>query len=431
MLLIYTFKIAPRFTYIMKQIFTRILGIDIIFTTKVEDFIKHSGPKITYSKLPLQNEFFIRSSDLLFEHGIRDFQIQLEEWDGIPCFFNTNDISAIPYDIFAASFYLLTRYEEYLPYLKDHHGRFPPSESFAFQNEVLKYPLIDIWAFAFLKKLKERFPTIESKERKFKYTSIIDVTTSHCFAHRGVVRGLAGFFLDIGRFKIKRVLQRLSVVLKLKKDPYDNYFELIDWHKELDIKSMFFFQFAEYSTYDKNVSPENNSFKYLIKAVADYSEVSLSASFSSFNNVDLLKEEKNRLANVINKPVNHVRLRYNRIDAPGTYRNLVEAEFTDDYTMGYTHEIGFKAGTCTPFYFYDVAIDVQQPIKIHPFAVHDYALAKVTSEEEALELLEGVYQEVKKVNGHFITIFSNELLGQEHSFNWLELYKKVIEKYHA
>ena len=160
MLLIYTFKIAPRFTYIMKQIFTRILGIDIIFTTKVEDFIKHSGPKITYSKLPLQNEFFIRSSDLLFEHGIRDFQIQLEEWDGIPCFFNTNDISAIPYDIFAASFYLLTRYEEYLPYLKDHHGRFPPSESFAFQNEVLKYPLIDIWAFAFLKKLKERFPTI-------------------------------------------------------------------------------------------------------------------------------------------------------------------------------------------------------------------------------------------------------------------------------
>ena len=227
------------------------------------------------------------------------------------------------------------------------------------------------------------------------------------------------------------MLQRLSVVLKLKKDPYDNYFELIDWHKELDIKSMFFFQFAEYSTYDKNVSPENNSFKYLIKAVADYSEVSLSASFSSFNNVDLLKEEKNRLANVINKPVNHVRLRYNRIDAPGTYRNLVEAEFTDDYTMGYTHEIGFKAGTCTPFYFYDVAIDVQQPIKIHPFAVHDYALAKVTSEEEALELLEGVYQEVKKVNGHFITIFSNELLGQEHSFNWLELYKKVIEKYHV
>lgn len=431
MLLIYTFKIAPRFTYIMKQIFTRILGIDIIFTTKVEDFIKHSGPKITYSKLPLQNEFFIRSSDLLFEHGIRDFQIQLEEWDGIPCFFNTNDISAIPYDIFAASFYLLTRYEEYLPYLKDHHGRFPPSESFAFQNEVLKYPLIDIWAFAFLKKLKERFPTIESKERKFKYTSIIDVTTSHCFAHRGVVRGLAGFFLDIGRFKIKRVLQRLSVVLKLIKDPYDNYFELIDWHKELDIKSMFFFQFAEYSTYDKNVSPENNSFKYLIKAVSDYSEVSLSASFSSFNNVDLLKEEKNRLANVINKPVNHVRLRYNRIDAPGTYRNLVEAEFTDDYTMGYTHEIGFKAGTCTPFYFYDVAIDVQQPIKIHPFAVHDYALAKVTSEEEALELLEGVYQQVKKVNGHFITIFSNELLGQEHSFSWLELYKKVIEKYHV
>ena len=63
MLLIYTHKITSRFSYTMKQIFTRILGMEIIFTTKVEDFIKHTGPKITYSKQPLQNEFFVRSNE--------------------------------------------------------------------------------------------------------------------------------------------------------------------------------------------------------------------------------------------------------------------------------------------------------------------------------------------------------------------------------
>ena len=116
MLLIYTHKITSRFSYTMKQIFTRILGIDIIFTTKVEDFIKHTGPKITYSKHPLQNEFFVRSNDLLFVHGITDLQITVEEWEGTACFFRTSEPSAIPYDIFAASFYLLTRYEEdFLP----------------------------------------------------------------------------------------------------------------------------------------------------------------------------------------------------------------------------------------------------------------------------------------------------------------------------
>lgn len=431
MLLIYTHKITPRFSYTMKQVFTRILGIDIIFTTKVEDFIKHTGPKITYSKQPLQNEFFVRSNELLFVHGINDLQITVEDWEGTPCFFRTNEPGVIPYDIFSASFYLLTRYEEYLPYLKDTHGRFPPLESIASTYSFMQLPLVDIWAYKFLDKLKERFPTVVSKKRKYQHTSIIDVTSSHCFAHRGPMRGLAGLLYDLGTFKLKRVVQRTSVWLKINKDPYNNYASLIEIQKKYQIKSIFFFQFANYSTYDKNVSPENNNFKYLIKSVADYSLVSLAASYSSFKDIELLKEEKKRLSNVVNRPINYSRMRYNRVDIPYTYRNLVEAEFTDDYTMGYTHEMGFRAGTCTPFYFYDITMEEKQPIKIHPFAVHDYALLNSNSEDAALEKIRIYYDQVKKVNGHFVTIFSNELLGGDQAINWLSLYNKVIEKYHA
>jgi len=431
MLLIYTHKITARFSYTMKQVLTRILGIDIIFTTKVEDFIKHTGPRITYSKQPLQNEFFVRSNELLFVHGIYDLQIAVEDWEGTPCFFRTNEPSAIPYDIFSASFYLLTRYEEYLPYLKDTHGRFPPLESIASTFNFMQIPVVDIWAYKFLDKLKERFPNVVSKKRKYQHTSIIDVTSSHCFAHRGPMRGLAGLLYDLGTFKLKRVVQRTSVWLKIKKDPYNNYASLIEIQKKYQIKSIFFFQFANYSTYDKNVSPENNNFKYLIKSVADYSLVSLAASYSSFKDIKLLKEEKKRLSNVVHRPINYSRMRYNRVDIPDTYRNLVEAEFTDDYTMGYTHEMGFRAGTCTPFYFYDITMEEKQPIKIHPFAVHDYALLNSNSEDEALDKIGIYYDQVKKVNGHFITIFSNELLGGDQAINWLNLYNKVIEKYHV
>ena len=106
----------------MKHVFIRILGIDVSFTTTVEDFIKHSGPKITYSKTPLQNEFFIRSNSLLFEQGISDVDIIMNDWDGLPCFFEAGERSNIPFDIFSASFYLLSRYEEYLPHVKDELG---------------------------------------------------------------------------------------------------------------------------------------------------------------------------------------------------------------------------------------------------------------------------------------------------------------------
>lgn len=432
MLLIYTHKITPRFSYVMKQLFTRILGIEISFTTKVEDFIKHSEAKITYTKQPLQNEFFVRSNDLLFEQGINDLEITVRDWGGTPCFFSAGERSNIPFDIFSASFYLLSRYEEYLPHVKDNHGRFPPKESIAYQQKFLQLPVVDIWAYKLLERLKDRFPDLEYKRKRYQFTSLVDVTTSHSYAYRGIVRSVAGLFYDLGSLKLKRVFERLRVWLYPDKDPYDNFSLIIDLHKKYHIKSIFFFQFATYSTYDKNVSPNKNKFRFLIKSIADYSKIALSASYSSFNNIELLKKEKKNLSGVINRPIDASRMRYNRVDLPQTYRNLVEAEFTDDYTMGYTHEIGFRAGTCTPFYFYDITLEIQQPIRIHPFTLHDYALVNFKNKEEMLHQVDFLYKQVKKVNGDFTIVFSNELLGGAlHKVDWKVLYITLLKTYNV
>ncbi|EAR02138.1 polysaccharide deacetylase family protein [Maribacter sp. HTCC2170] len=415
----------------MRQVFTRILGIEVTFTTKVEDFIKHSGAKITYTKQPLQNEFFVRSNDLLFEQGINDLQINVLDWEGVPCFFTSSENSSIPFDIFSASFYLLSRYEEYLPHVKDMHGRFSPKDSLAFRNNFLRTPVVDIWANKLLDRLLERFPDLEIIKKRYKYTSIIDVSTSHCYAHRGFTRSLAGFLMDLGNFRLRRLFKRVGVWFNPKKDPYNNFEFLINIKKQFKIECMFFFQFASYSTYDKNVSPNNNSFKFLIKSIADYCKVSLATSYSSFNDSDLLKKEKKNLSGVINRPVEYSRMRYNRVDVPQTYRNLVEAEFTDDYTMGYTHEIGFRAGTSFPFYLYDINMEVQQPIRVHSFAFHDYALHEDNSINDILEKVKPLYKEVKMVNGEFISVFSNELLGTDHNVNWKDIYKTIIKNYHV
>ncbi len=414
MLLIYTHKITPRFSYVMRQVFTRILGIEVSYTTKVEDFIKHSGAKITYTKQPLQNEFFVRSNDLLFEQGINDIQINVADWEGTPCFFTASENSSIPFDIFSASFYLLSRYEEYLPHVKDVHGRFSPKDSLAFQNNFLRLPVVDIWANKLLDRLLERFPDLEIKRKSYKYTSIIDVTSSHCYAHRGFTRSLAGFLLDMGNFRLRRLFKRIAVWFNPKNDPYNNFAFLIDIKKKYNLNCMFFFQFASYSTFDKNVSPNNNNFRFLIKSIADYCKVSLATSYSSFNDSELLKREKKNLEGVINRQVEYSRIRYNRVDVPQTYRDLVDTGFTDDFTMGYTHEIGFRAGTSFPFYLYDINMEVQQPIRVHSFAFHDYALHEDTSMNDILDKVKSLYQEVKKVNGKLISVFSNELLGTQH-----------------
>ena len=149
MLLVYSHKITPRLKYTFKQVCTRILGIPVSFTTKVEAFIAHNSLKISYTKQPLSNEIFIRSHELLFEQGLSDVEIQVQDWEETKCFFSTGEKSVIPFDIFAASFYLLSRYEEYLPHVKDEYGRFTAKDSLAFKNGFLKQPVIDIWAYKF------------------------------------------------------------------------------------------------------------------------------------------------------------------------------------------------------------------------------------------------------------------------------------------
>lgn len=431
MLLIYTHKITNRLTYTMRHLFVQMMGVEVSFTTKVEDFIKHQGPKITYTKQALQNEFFIRSNDLLFEQGINDIQIKVQEWNGIPCFFKTDDRSNIPYDIFSASFYLLSRYEEYLPHVKDQLGRFPPETSLAYESGFLELPVVDLWVHQFFKILKERFPDIKTKERKYSFTSIINVTISHCYALRGLGRSLAGFFYDFSRFRLSRVWNRVVVWFNPKKDPFDNFSLLMEIHKRFKARTMFFFQFADYSTHDKNISIHKNRFRYLIKSVADYSIVSLSASMAAGENLETLKVEKRRLSDLINRPIKYSRVRYNKVFVPHTYRDLVEAEFTDDYSLGYTHYLGFRASTSVPFPFYDINLEVQQPIKIHPFAICDYALRKFKTKDEVFSKLDGLYQNTKLVKGDLVMVFSNELLGGKHKINWPELYQSLLKRYYV
>tara|TARA_R110001592_G_scaffold214969_1_gene468023 strand:+ start:2037 stop:3284 length:1248 start_codon:yes stop_codon:yes gene_type:complete len=415
----------------MRHIFVNILGVELDFTTKVEEFIKHTGPKITYTKQPLQNEFFIRSNEMLFEQGINDIQLTIADWEGTPCFFPTGERSNLPYDVFAASFFLISRYEEYLPHVKDIHSRFSPKDSIAYQNGFLQKPVVDIWAYKLLEALKERFEDFEYKIKGYDFVSVLDVATSHCYANRGIVRGLAGLIMDFGTFKLKRVVDRISVGLNRMKDPFDNYEELIALHKKYKVKCNFFFQFADYSKYDKNVSTNSMKFKSLIKYVADYAPVSLAASYSSFTDLELLKKEKANLEEVINRPVNSSKMRYNRVDVPETYRNLITAEFTDDYTMGYTYELGFRAGTCTEFQFYDIPLEVKQPIKVHPFAIHDYALSRIKKDEVILQQVKKITDEVRRVNGTTIVMFSNELLGNKDDRDWMSLYAEIVKVQHV
>ncbi len=434
MLLVYTHKVTPRVTYTFKHFFTRILQVQVEFTSKVEIFVAHNGLKLTYAKQPLGNEFFIKSDDLLFEQGINDVEVKMDDWQGIPCFFMNKQKATIPFDIFAATFYLLSRYEEYLPHLKDSYGRFSAEESLAYKHQFLDKPLIDIWAYKFRDLLIEKNENFDFKERSFEYISSIDVDLTYCFKHKGVIRTIGGFAKDILRLNVKDIWLRSMVILGLKKDPYNTFEELIYLQKEYGIKTIFFFLVSEYTTYDKNTSARNSKYRSLIKSTADYCKVGLHPSYFSMKNDLKLKKEKKRLEAITNSPVLRSRQHYLRLAMPETYQNLIGLEIKEDYTMGYAQHYGFRASTCTPFYFYDLDYEIQTPLKIFPFAVMDVTLKDYLglSYKKSYEIILQLAKEVEQVNGTFITLFHNETLSNKGKwFRWKKLYVDMFKQISA
>lgn len=407
MLLVYTHKITPRLRYTFKHLCTRILGIPVTFTTTIEDFIAHESIKMSYSKQPLSNEVFIRSHELLFEQGLSDIDINVQDWDHTKGFFSTGDKSALPFDIFAASFYLLSRYEEYLPHVKDDYGRFLASESIAFKNDFLHQPVVDIWAYKLKTTLELKFENFKFPNRVYNIQPVIDVPRAFYFRKKGLIRTVGGVFNDLIRFRLRRLYQRILVLSGVKRDPHDTFKWIINKQKNCNFKFVVLFLIGDYSTYDKNINVNKKEFVSLIKSVADYSKVGLKVSYFALDDISVLKKEKKKIEAIVNYELFACRNSYSKLNLPKSYRHLVELEIHEDYTMGYIKELGFRAGTCTPFLFYDLDYEVQTPLQIHSFHCLDAALLKYQSQLDKKEALERIIKEVKQVNGTFTPIFHN------------------------
>ena len=428
MLLVYSYKITPRLKYIFKQICTRILGIPVTFTTRIEEFIAHDSLKISYARQPLSNEVFLRSHELLFEQGLNDLDINVSDWDETKCFFANGEQSALPFDIFAASFYLLSRYEEYLPHVKDEYGRFTAEESLAFKNNFLQQPVVDIWAYKFQEVLKEHFPDFNYPERTYSITPVIDVPMAYTYKLKGVMRTFGGTVKDLISFNFKDIYTRYMVLLGLQNDPYDTFKYITNRQKHTKFKFVFFFLIGDFSTYDKNINVQKSQFVSLIKQIGDYCKIGLKTSFFALENKQILKIEKLRMEAIINNPLTASRHSFSKLNLPESYRNLVELEISEDYTMGYTKHIGFRAGTCTPFLFYDLDYEIQTPLHIHTYHLLDYALLKTQSLLDKKMVLNRIIKEVKKVKGEFVPVFHNYTFSNDQRWKgYKELFNIIIE----
>ncbi len=430
MLLIYTHQLTHRNKYIFNLLFNDILGIAIKLTSDLTFFESETMPKISYAPNAIANELHFESRGLLFESGINEQNISVFEYNNNKVFFATSKSSALPFDVFAASFYLVSRYEEYLPHIRDEHERFEAKDSLAYINGFLQKPIINIWAMWIKNILTTAFPLLSFPEKKFSFVSTIDIDNAFAYREKGFTRSVGGYLKSLSSFNFTEIALRTKVLLGSIKDPYDTYDFQLEMLAKYKFKSIYFFLLGDYGVNDKNLPIESKKFQSLIKMIADYAEVGIHPSYNSNNNIEQLQKEVNRLSKTLHREITKSRQHFLKLTLPETYRNLIDLDITDDYTMGFASQVGFRASICTAFNFYDLDMELETKLKVHPFAIMEGTLKYYmkVSPENAMQKIATLIDEVRAVNGEFMSLWHNDSLNDQQLWKgWKTVYEQMIQ----
>lgn len=429
MLLVYSHNASSRFTYIADFILKDLCGFEITYTNSLDEFIASTGAKLSYHEIPLQSEINIIPHTLLFEKGIKTQSISISTWDDIPVLFkNTN--SQIPFDIFAASFFLLSRYEEYLPHIADNYNRFEADSSISFQNNFLHLPVVNLWAVELKKLILAKYPNLKHKENKYQYISTIDIDNAWAYKNKDVMRTGGAFLKAIAKGKFNDIKERALTLVGKMHDPYDTYDYLLATQKKYNLNMIFFFLLGNYGMNDKNISANNPKFQSLIKHLGDYADIGIHPSFGSNGNEQQVRIEVSRLANITHRTISKSRQHFLKLHLPDTYKHLINCGIQEDYTMGYASKVGFRAGVCSPFAWYDLKDDEKTSLTIYPFCVMDGTLKTYMNlnQEEAIAKCVELINQIKKVNGTCITLWHNETLSNWRDWkDWQYVYEEVVK----
>lgn len=430
-MIVFSPNITPRLKYSCDFIGKELTGREVLLTTSKDEFVLYDGLRINYSIARITpDEYWIKPHSLLFEKGIQPQAIDCAEWNFQKIFFRTS--GEAPFDIFAATFYLLSRYEEYLPHEKDMYGRFDYKSSLAYRENFLELPVINNWLQQLKALLRNKFPEYDFPNNKFSFIPTYDIDEAYSFKYKQWWRSTGAAVKDLVRGRFARFALRRRVLNGSENDPFDSFAWLDDLHRPYRFQPKYFFLVpAKTGKYDRNILPGETALQTLIQHHAEKYMVGVHPSWQSGDDPSLVSQEKETIEKIAKIKVTSSRQHFIRMTLPDTYRYLIQAGIKEDYSMGYGSINGFRASVASPFYWYDLEKEQQTSLLLFPFC---YMEANSFFEQkmppvQALDEMYHYYHQVKKVNGTLITIWHNTFLGTDELFEgWREVYSQFFHE---
>jgi len=429
MLLIHLPKANPRIRYLFKVVFNHYFGFEeLCYEQDEKQYLAHEGPKFSYTSKRIDDGLHFHSTGLLEQRGIKEQDLKVGIHQGVKTIFHHRQDASLPYDPFSAAFFMLSRYEEYLPHRRDQYDRFNAEDSLAKREGFLKTAVVDRWFIHIKTLFQEKYPQLSFKKHHYQYLLTLDIDNAYAYKQKGLVRNIGAMIRSLLNADFQELRLQAQVILRKKSDPFDSYNYLKNIQKRYNIRPIYFFLLADYGLNDKNISHQNRHFQSLIKSIADYAEVGIHPSFGSNYKAAKLRDEIDRLERITKRDIHKSRQHFLKLHLPDTYRRLVEEDIHEDYSMGYASELGFRAGAAFSYPFYDLDEEVELKLMVKPFMAMDATLRYYLKleGEAAFEQIKPIIDECKAVHGNFVSLWHNESLGSSKEWSgWRELFEKM------
>lgn len=420
--ILYSSKVSNRLRYIAEYMLGDLLGLEVRWVNEFNN-IEEGSALLSLERVSMDEGCdpfpFLYTSEWLSnpEKHILEAE-ELENSVNFSHFSAPCEDSCLPIDIFSASFFLISRYEEYRNSAeKDKLNRFRADSSYLYKIGKLQQPIINVWTRDLAKVLQEYYPFLKFTYPKFKFTPTVDIDHGFYIKHKPLYKQIGGLIKYRGEF-----VNRLKVLLQIKDDPYSNASKLLDFFEKHSLSSRFFMLCGAYdSKIDTGTGFDKREYlEFYSKSKLKKTEIGIHFSVKSNKHNLIMKNELNMLTSSIGSAVRSNRQHFIMLNLPTTYEDLVKLGIKHDYSMGFPETGGFRAGVCTPFKFYNLNKDEDEDLVIHPFCCMDttYRVYLGMNKEEAMVDMIFKREIIAGLGGEFIPILHNSTFVNYSNFEF-------------
>jgi len=319
-------------------------------------------------------------------------------------------------------FTTLQRKEEYGTDLFDEKGRFMAEKSIMHLAGKSKKPMVDAF-------FDEIFPGAYASIYPYQCIPTFDIDHAYAFKGKGFIKNAGGMAKNIFSDR-KRASARFNTWLNPQADPYDTYDYIIQTCKSFGLRPLFFIQMGNYGNgFDTNIHFKNPEGRKLIEFLAEHGDIGLHPSYASNTDVEILKREYDLLSEISGKSITKSRQHFLMLRFPETYRRLIDLGITEDYSMGWSSQIGFRASTSRPFLWYDLEKEEFTNLTVYPFpcmdgTLHEYMNLPV---EEAIDEISNLVAETRRHQGVFVPLWHNHSVNDQWEWNgWQTVFEQML-----